>query len=127
MQKVRDSLFAGLVPKDASAKAIDKAGQAQTTYNLNLLRSKFVDRFANPVHGTDSPWQNTDILHPDNSEWQRSLKVGGKVRGSPLPCRVDRIMCCPEDIEPCSKCKQSKDEICGDCRVPSCKDWEIAF
>ena len=63
-----------------------------------------------------------------NSEWQRSLRVEGKVGGQKLPfTRVDRIMCCPEDIKQCSKCKPIPDQICGDCEVPLCRDCLIAF
>jgi len=72
--------------------------------------------------------ENTDILDENNSEWQRSLRVEGKVGGQRLPfTRVDRIMCCPEDIKQCSQCKPIPDQICGDCEVPLCRDCLIAF
>ena len=48
--------------------------------------------------------------------------------GKELPfTRVDRILCCPEDIRPCFRCKSSKDSICGDCEVPLCVSCEVAF
>ena len=70
MMKVRDSLFAPLVPKEDSKKAAQKATKAPETYSLKLLRSRFVERFANPAQGTDEPWKNSDILDADNSEWR---------------------------------------------------------
>ena len=70
MVRVRDSLFACLAPRDDSEEALRRADKAQTTCKRNLLRSIFMERFASAVHGTDSPWQNTDMLEADNLEWQ---------------------------------------------------------
>ena len=68
------------------------------------------------------------MLEADNPEWQRSLKVSGSAGGRRLPFnRVDRIMCCPEDVQPCFRCKKTKDELCGDCQIPLCWSCETAF
>ena len=121
MWKVRDSLFVALAPDNES-------GSAHDIYNLNLLRAKFVERFASPEHKTDGPWRNASELCEGNSEWQRSLRVSGStLKKQLMMTRVDRIMCCPEDVKPCSRCLHTKDEICGDCEVPLCKDCLIAF
>ena len=128
MWKVRDSLFAALAPSVDSEKEGKQAGTARDAYNLNLLRAKFMERFASPENKTDGPWQNAHELQEGDSEWQRSLRVGGRARGKQLPMtRVDRIMCCPEDVKSCGRCMHKEDEVCGECEVPLCHECMIAF
>ena len=124
MWKVRDSLFCPLTAKDTEKQE----KEARKCYDLNLLRSLFINRFASAEYKTHGPWYEAEELKPDNNEWQRSIRVAGKVYGKTLPfVRTDRVMCCPEDVERCRQCRSSEDEICGDCEVPLCKDCMIAF
>ena len=102
MVRVRDAFFASMIPRSDSDKDLRKAENARKCYNINMLRSKFMERFANPANDTDAPWQHSDILDADNSEWQRTLKIK-----KPFP-RIDRVMCCPEDARPCDACKKTR-------------------
>ena len=120
MVRVRDAFFASMIPRSDSDKDQRKAENARKYYNINMLRSKFMERFANPANDTDAPWQHSDILDADNSEWQRTLKTK-----KPFP-RIDRVMCCPEDARPCPACKKNEDQLCEECEIPMCHGCEIA-
>jgi len=120
MVRVRDAFFASMIPRSDSEKDQRKAENARKYYNVNMLRNKFMERFANPANDTDAPWQHSDILDADNSEWQRTLKTKKPFQ------RIDRVMCCPEDARPCSTCKKNEDQLCEECEIPMCHECEIA-
>ena len=116
--KVRDSLFRLLSRGAWSNEA--EAAKARDAYNKNFLKAMFLDRFASFKNGTAGPWTNASELADHNAEWQRSVLVEGSVCGYEVPRRIDRIICCPEDIRPCAKCKDFEDRICGECEIPLC-------
>ena len=127
--KVRDTLFSLLVPRpggqSADADALERARQLQI-YRLNLLKACFVERFASEANGTHEPWVGASELSEQDTEWQRTLLVGGTAFGRPLPSRRDRIVCCPEDVQ-CPNCSHDRAEICGQCLIPLCKECHACF
>ena len=118
--KVKDSLFPLLIPKPW--ESAEEAAHARQVYNKNLLKAEFIDRFASAQNGTDDPWHNASELGDNDTEWQRSLRVGGILFGKKLPDRTDRVICCPEDAKPCSTCALTPDVRCGSCEVALCSD-----
>ena len=64
--KVKDSLFQPLIPKPW--ETAEERAHARHTYNLNLLRSKFMDRFASERNGTAEPWTGAAELRADDTE-----------------------------------------------------------
>ena len=116
--KIRQSLFQPLVAKSWQSET--DADGARDCYNKNLLKAEFIDRFANPANETGHPWHNASELRDGDWEWQRKLVVDGSLRGQELPQRIDNILCCPEDAQPCQKCKGKVGTLCGDCSISLC-------
>ena len=123
--KVRNSLFQLLVPKPWYTEKDEE--HARDVYNKNLLKKVFMARFANEANGTAGPWRNASELEEGNLEWQRCLEVGGNIRNQALPKRRDEVLCCPEDVAPCAKCRGKKGTLCGECEVPICDKCLPAF
>ena len=77
---------------------------AREAWNFNLSAKRFKDTFG-AVVATDPGMQE------DSWEWFRNVVRDG---------RVDRILCCPEDVV--TKCNHPAHFVCADCEIPICNE-----
>ena len=84
----------------------DKDTSADEAWQFNMSAKRFKDTFGQAVS-----------MDPDmrdgSSEWFRNVRRRG---------RVDRVLCCPEDVCRSTRCRHPDNFVCGDCYIPICND-----
>ena len=81
-------------------------------FMLNCSLQLFRHRFAGESHANGEAFESSSELEAGCWEWQRRLLIPRK---EAVP-----LLCCPEDVETCRRCRHQPHELCGFCRIPLC-------
>ena len=84
----------------------DADPKAEEAWTFNMSAKRFKDRFGDAV--AEDPGMSDSCF-----EWFRNVRRSGK---------VERVLCCPEDVVRTSKCRHDETFICEKCDIPICNE-----
>ena len=109
--------------KDASANSIEMMSvgdslrrfkkRDEQRFLLHFGLRRFKERYASELTHGGNPFVNSKQLDEDAPDWIQNLKLREEAASIPL-------LCCPEGVQKCRRCKGSRMQICEDCNVPLC-------
>ena len=89
----------------------DRDEAAREAWSFNLSAKRFKDTFGAVVAADPGMEENS-------WEWFRNVERSG---------RVDRILCCPEDVVRSKKCHHPTHFVCANCKILICNEcFELA-
>ena len=85
----------------------------EANFRLHFDLRLFKERYCADDQEGGNPFRNSDVLSESNTEWVQHLAMEG------VKHEV-AVLCCPEDVERCKRCRGHSGRLCAACRIPLC-------
>ena len=81
---------------------------------LHFSWEEFQKRYCNDDAPDGNPFRYSKIFEQDGGEWIQNVRFNG-VEGAD---QQQRLLCCPQDVKRCWRCRHKKQDLCSSCCVP---------